>query len=961
MAVCYHVAMKKIKPAPQKREEHAPRGGVKVAEKSRAASRVATSSAARPRASSRKGSKSPAPAGGWLARRPARPIHPATPIDEMAGLVIIAGALLLALIVLAPDAVGALAPFGHHFRDAAGQGGLVMAFFVLLLGAEAFTPHQALGLPMLAIALSILFLCLEGLADLMGGQGGQIGAIVGAGVRAAVGIPGAWITLVTAALIDLQWITRVSLRGPARWLFVPFRWAGRGARLGLRVLASFWMAGTRGLWAFADGVMEGGGAASDEHPAVASDGFVPPVTVGSVAGGAAKPSTARPAPAAASLAPKAESSKTSAPALSPSPTSTETDPSADLASTKKRGRDKTETASEGPVFPDFPPLPESEESAPPASVEAPLVVAEASRLSPPATDPPKPVAECDDDLEIPGYEDDGPSDAIFDEEPVFDDLDESPEFEDVDDDDDEPPFDLASASPLTGADDPDRTAELTRAWADQESPGVQALSLPPPDGTASRPPRNVSYTLPSVDLLNAVTSTVSAESAVDFSRVIVETLNSFGVATRIVNVEKGPTVTRYELQPARGVKVSKITSLNNDIALALAAQAIRIEAPIPGKSAIGIEVPNSRVDAVPMREIIESQQFQGGQGCMLALGKDISGRAVVADLLRMPHLLIAGATGSGKSVCLNTVIVSMLYRFTPQQVQMVMVDPKRVELSIFEGIPHLANTNTNPNQRIVKDAKGGTLVLKQATEIMNQRFELLSQNRVRNIAEYNAKVETPMPYLVIIVDELAQLMQISARSVEGYLQELAQMGRAAGIHLILATQRPSVDVLTGTIKSNFPARIAFAVSAQVDSRTILDRGGAEKLLGRGDMLFSPTDAELRRVQGCLITLEETERVVDFWRQQEAPDNLAQLSLDAKTTDDLLGASGGEGGDDEDLLREALRVIKDTKLASASNLQRKLQIGYPRAARLVDELENRGFLGPANGSKPRKILFLEDVE
>ena len=881
-----------------------------------------------------------------------------------------AGALLLAMVVLMPDSVGALAPWGHRLRETVGQGGLVMAFFVLLLGAEAFTPHQALGLPMLAIALGLLFVCLEGLADLMGGQGGGVGALVGSGVRAAVGLPGAWITLVTAALIDLQWITRVSLRGPARWLVLPMRWGWRGAIVLGRLIGSFWAVGKKGLWAFADGVMEGGGPASAEQSvAVESEGFVPPVTVASPAAGRS-PGGVAAALTSPRAVPATSAAATRKPPVAEGPSSS--DEAASAARDKKRGREKAEAPDESPVFPDFPPLPASAANDPDAP-ESDTAVAEATPAehrsvdasAPPAArargakplapEPSKPVSD-DDDPEIPGYEDD----AVSSEEPVFDDLDEA-EFDDLDDDDDEPPFDLAPSSPARGQDDPDRTAVLERAWAEQESPGARVLSLPLPEPASSRPPRVVAYQLPAVDLLDVGSGTVGPDSSLDFSRVIVETLNSFGVATRIVNVEKGPTVTRYELQPARGVKVSKITSLNNDIALALAAQAIRIEAPIPGKSAIGIEVPNSRVDAVPMREIIESTQFQNGQGCMLALGKDISGRAVVADLLRMPHLLIAGATGSGKSVCLNTVIVSMLYRFTPQQVQMVMVDPKRVELSIFEGIPHLANTNANPEQRIVKDAKTGTLVLKQATEIMNQRFELLSQNRVRNIAEYNAKAETPMPYLVIIVDELAQLMQISARSVEGYLQELAQMGRAAGIHLILATQRPSVDVLTGTIKSNFPARIAFAVSAQVDSRTILDRGGAEKLLGRGDMLFSPTDAELRRVQGCLITLEETERVVDFWRQQEAPDNLAQLSLDAKTTDDLLGSTGGEGGEDEDLLREALRVIKETKLASASNLQRKLQVGYPRAARLVDELEQRGFLGPANGSKPRKILFLEDVD
>lgn len=948
--------MKKIKPEARhegRASRSAVKTSVKAAEKPRTSPRQGTSSSSKGRGA-RKPSRPAAPKGGWLARRPARPVHPATPIDEMAGIVLVACALLLALVVLAPSSVGALSPFGLWMRDALGQGGVILAACVLLVGMEAFIPHQALGVPMLALALGVLFVCLEGLADLMGGQGGRLGSFVGTGVRAGLGVPGAWIATVTLALIDIQWITRVSLRGPARWLVLPLRLVWRAGALAVRLVQTVWVRGSRGLWAFADGVVsERDDSVSDGRPVAESEGFVPPVTV--------KP-----------LVPVAESSSTNGARRKGSatpaemPTSPPVQPPAEVPSSTERkgGRERAEASSAAESGPQFPPmleaskpvLAETPQGGPSESGAAVSRSTAVEALS-------KPIEAVDDDLEIPGYEED----LADGDEPIFDEIDTLARPDEASRDDgapvfdDEPPFEPSGTR--ADADDADATAVLARAWAESEAPGARALSLPLPEGDADAPrvARVVSYALPPVDLLNTSSVSVGVESAADFSRVIVETLNSFGVATRIVNVEKGPTVTRYELQPARGVKVSKITSLNNDIALALAAQAIRIEAPIPGKSAIGIEVPNSRVDAVPMREIIESAGFQNGQGCMLALGKDISGRAVVADLLRMPHLLIAGATGSGKSVCLNTVIVSMLYRFTPQQVQMVMVDPKRVELSIFEGIPHLANTNPNPNQRIVKDAKTGTLVLKQATEIMNQRFELLSQNRVRNIAEYNAKADVPMPYLVIIVDELAQLMQISARSVEGYLQELAQMGRAAGIHLILATQRPSVDVLTGTIKSNFPARIAFAVSAQVDSRTILDRGGAEKLLGRGDMLFSPTDSELRRVQGCLITLEETERVVDFWRRQEAPDNLAQLSLDAKTTDDLIGASGGEGGEDEDLLREALRVIKETKLASASNLQRKLQIGYPRAARLVDELEQRGFLGPANGSKPRKMLFLEDVE
>lgn len=809
-------------------------------------------------------------------------------MDEMAGIVIIAASVIVALLAVAPRLLGALSPLGMWLQIQTGHGGLMAAAFLMLVGVEAFIPHQALGVPVLALAFGLMFVFLEGLADLMGGQGGRIGGFIGGSLRLGLGVAGAWVVTVTACIIITQWITRVSMRGPARMLVHPLRFGWRILCLlaTLARLACTYVPRVLGR------LVSRRKKQSFEAPVASvakAEDFVAPPSV--VSGGKKEKSCGR-------------------------------------AETQDTKSEVTPGA-----FADF----------------LPLVGASLPKALSDSGAPHKPIPD-DDDPEIPGYEDEDVLRASQSPEAPAD----FPVHEERKPASEQEPLRLAAVDDLNLTHE-----ELTRAWAEQESPGAQQLSLPLP-GELNSKRRTVAYRLPPLDLLNSGSISAGTES-MDFSRLIVDTLNSFGVATRIINVEKGPTVTRYELQPARGVKVSKITSLNNDIALALAAQSIRIEAPIPGKSAIGIEVPNSRVDAVPMREIIESSAFQNGQGCMLALGKDISGRSVVTDLLRMPHLLIAGATGSGKSVCLNTVIVSMLYRFTPEQIQMVMVDPKRVELSIFEGIPHLANTNANPAQRIVKDAKTGTLVLKQATEIMSQRFELLSQSRVRNIAEYNAKsVNAPMPHLVIIVDELAQLMQISARSVEGYLQELAQMGRAAGIHLILATQRPSVDVLTGTIKSNFPARIAFAVSAQVDSRTILDRGGAEKLLGRGDMLFSPTDADLRRVQGCLITLEETERVVDFWRQQDAPDNLAQLSLESKTTDELLGGSC-QDGEDEDLLREALRVIKDTRLASASNLQRKLQIGYPRAARLVDELEQRGFLGPANGSKPRKILFLEAVE
>jgi S-DNA-T family DNA segregation ATPase FtsK/SpoIIIE len=471
--------------------------------------------------------------------------------------------------------------------------------------------------------------------------------------------------------------------------------------------------------------------------------------------------------------------------------------------------------------------------------------------------------------------------------------------------------------------------------------------------------RDTDYRIPPLELLQR-SEPQTQQPQRDHSRMLMETLQSFGVTAAVTNAVRGPTVTRYELSPARGVKVSSITALSNDLALALAAQAIRLEAPIPGKSAIGIEVPNDRAEVVGLRELLEVPEYKKAGGLPIALGRDISGRAVVTDLLRAPHLLIAGSTGSGKSVCLNTIIASVLYRATPLEVQMVMVDIKRVELSIFEGIPHLAATGPDPKQRIVTDAKTGTLALKNITDIMMQRYDLFTAARVRNIGEYNRKAEAPMPFLVVIIDELAELMQVSARAVEGYIQRIAQMGRAAGLHLILATQRPSVDVITGTIKANFPARIAFAVKSQVDSRTILDRAGAEKLLGRGDMLFSPTGSDTFRVQGAYVDISEMERVIDFWKGQSEPENLTGITVDTAVEEVSAARPADEEDDaDEDLIQEALKVIRLTKLASASNLQRKLKLGYPKAGRLMDVLERRGFVGPADGAKPRKILFMQD--
>jgi len=433
----------------------------------------------------------------------------------------------------------------------------------------------------------------------------------------------------------------------------------------------------------------------------------------------------------------------------------------------------------------------------------------------------------------------------------------------------------------------------------------------------------------------------------DYSRVLEETLRSFGVEATVTHVERGPTVTRYEMQPAKGVKVSKIVSLTDDLALALAATSLRIEAPIPGKSAIGIEVPNSSVAMVYFRDMLSSKVYrESPHKMLLALGKDIAGTPIYTDLRKMPHLLIAGATGSGKTVCINTLIASILFKATPHEVQFIMIDPKRVELTIYDGIPHLI-------QEVVTDPKQAAKTLLDVLAIMDERYNSFKEARVRNLEEYNkAKPETPLPYIVVLIDELADLMTLAAATVETSISRLTALARAAGIHLIVATQRPSVDVITGIIKANIPSRVAFAVSSMVDSRTILDTGGAEKLLGRGDMLFAPIDAmKPLRLQGAYVGLSEIEALVSFWSQQAAPDNLVQFPI---TNTEL--PEGKSQNDGDELYGEAKETILRTGQASVSTLQRKLKIGYARAGRLMDLLEQDGIVSAADGAKPRKILI-----
>ncbi len=452
------------------------------------------------------------------------------------------------------------------------------------------------------------------------------------------------------------------------------------------------------------------------------------------------------------------------------------------------------------------------------------------------------------------------------------------------------------------------------------------------------------YRLPDLSLFDPPQAQVVDDS--NRAHVLEDTLASFGVGAKVTHIERGPSITRYELKPERGVKISRIASLADDIALALAATSVRIEAPIPGKSAVGIEVPNATVSIVAVREILEAIPNRGQVPPLwMALGKDITGRPVFGDLAKMPHLLVAGATGAGKSVCLNCIIASLLSSATPDQVQMLMIDPKRVELTVYNGIPHLIKD-------VITDPRLAAGALFEMTKEMDARYERFAKAGVRKIEEYNAKYpDEKLPYVVIIIDELADLMLIAPARVETTIMRLAQLARATGIHLIVATQRPSVDVITGLIKANIPSRIAFAVSSQIDSRTILDMGGAERLLGRGDMLYLPIDAPKPvRAQGALINNNEVSRLVDFWAKQARPDNLLDVEIVPISDED------GAKRDVDPLCYEAATFIIETQYASTAQLQSKFSIGHPRAVRIMKQLEEFKVVGQHEGTKPRRIIL-----
>jgi len=454
------------------------------------------------------------------------------------------------------------------------------------------------------------------------------------------------------------------------------------------------------------------------------------------------------------------------------------------------------------------------------------------------------------------------------------------------------------------------------------------------------------YKLPSIDLLEDAPSLSSRQIKEDLTtsaKVLEETLEDFGIVAKVTNIEKGPVITRYELEPAPGVKVQKITSLSDDISLAMKAQSVRIVAPIPGKGRVGVEVPNSKSSFVYLKDVLNSKIFFGSSSKLaLALGKDITGEPVVTALDDMPHLLIAGTTGSGKTVCVNSLIMSLLYKLSPNELKFIMIDPKMVELACYNGLAHLLCP-------VITDTKKVSVALNWLVSEMENRYNLLANAGARNIDAYNKKGEN-MPYIVVVIDELADLMMAAANQIETAITRLAQLSRAVGIHLILATQRPSVDVITGVIKANFPARVSFKVASKVDSRTVLDANGADKLLGRGDMLFlKPGDAKLIRAQASYVQDKEIERVTDFIRGQVKP----------AYQEDIFNGTAAKSSlnnvEKDDIFDEAVRTVMESNQASVSILQRRLRLGYTRAARLIDSMEAEGLVGAYEGSKPRKIL------
>ena len=503
----------------------------------------------------------------------------------------------------------------------------------------------------------------------------------------------------------------------------------------------------------------------------------------------------------------------------------------------------------------------------------------------------------------------------------------------------------------------------SRSFVDEDQKLKQELDQVDHGEVKDQRPINKTYKLPPLSLLDPIKSTdqsADRDLIKKNTQILQSTFKSFGVKVIIKKAILGPTITRYEVQPAVGVKVSRIVNLADDLALALAAKDIRIEAPIPGKPFIGIEVPNRATSVVSFKDVMEHQDKKDKEKPMVVpLGKDVTGSTISANLAKMPHLLIAGSTGSGKSVAINTILASILMKDRPEEVKLVLIDPKMVELSVYNGVPHLLIP-------VVTDAKLAANALRKVVKEMERRYKLFAAGGVRNMTEYNQKVAknnedktkpvmTPLPYILVVVDELSDLMMVGGHDVEGAIVRLGQMARAAGIHMILATQRPSVDVITGLIKANVPSRISFAVSSGVDSRTILDQTGAEKLLGRGDMLYMPIGASKpERVQGAYIASDEVERVIDWVKKQQEVD-YDESMIPKKGENSITGSSDNDEPEDE-FYSQAVDLVRRQQTASVSMLQRRFRIGYNRAARIVDEMEAKGIVGPSEGSKPRQVLL-----
>jgi len=534
----------------------------------------------------------------------------------------------------------------------------------------------------------------------------------------------------------------------------------------------------------------------------------------------------------------------------------------------------------------------------------------------------------------------------------------------IDQDDEEPlpePQAQTAQPPVPAEAPPGKTLPAKRTAKAAPAPDPQPPSeptAPPSDVPLTPPPPAPKFVLPPLTLLKESPVAVSKRSQSELTdrvQTIERTLEQFNIGANVVEVASGPSVTRYEIQLAPGIKVSKIVSLADNLAMSLAAIDVRVEAPIPGKSAIGLEVPNVTPVMVSLRECLDQDEFKNATSKLtVALGKDVAGQYRYADLTRMPHLLIGGSTNSGKSVCLNVLIASLVYRNTPRDVQMLMIDPKRVELSLWKDIPHLMHP-------VVTDVKQASGVFRAALKEMDRRYDLFAAIGTRNIDGYNAKMSEDdcLPYLVLIVDELADLMMQQGPEIETSICRLAQLARATGIHLVIATQRPSVDIITGTIKANISSRIAFAVASQVDSRTILDMTGADRLIGRGDMLFMPIDAAKPvRIQGCYLSETETNALVDYLKEQSKPNYTITVPTASSSGSAFTGAEAPEDVDDA-FFEQAVRLVVNNGQASTSMLQRRFRIGYTRAARIVEMMEEKGIVGALNGAKPRELLVSKD--